>query len=111
MRITGYKTYEPAFCAGKAHVYSDFDRTYCSARRVSLHNPELNRDMPEYCSRMKNLFDTAKDNLHFHITSGRTFGEFDAVFWLLKIRDFRLPLPETYIAKNGSDVYLKKRFR
>ena len=107
MRITGYKTYKPAFCAGKAHVYSDFDGTYCPARHVSLHNPELNRDMPEYCSRMKNLFDTAKDNLHFHITSGRTFGEFDAVFWLLKIRDFRLPLPETYIAKNGSDVYLK----
>ena len=107
MRITGNKTYKPAFCAGKAHVYSDFDGTYCPARHVSLHNPELNRDMPEYCSRMKNLFDTAKDNLHFHITSGRTFGEFDAVFWLLKIRDFRLPLPETYIAKNGSDVYLK----
>ncbi|MEI3255442.1 MAG: hypothetical protein V8R83_09130 [Candidatus Gastranaerophilaceae bacterium] len=44
--------------------------------------------MPEYCSRMKNLFDTAKDNLHFHITSGRTFGEFDAGVLVVKNKRF-----------------------
>lgn len=95
------------FCAGQFHVFSDFDGTYCPASHSSLHNPDANPEMPAYCRRMEKLLDSNKGKIHFHITTGRTFGEYQAVSELLRTRKFHLPLPESFIAKNGSDEYIK----
>lgn len=96
-----------SFRAGKVELYSDFDGTYLPAKHVSLHNPNANSHMVEYCDRMDKFLKSTKDDLHFHITTGRTFGEYESVSWLLKMRNFRLPFPETLITKNGSDRFVK----
>ena len=95
------------FTAGKVDLYSDFDGTYCPARHSSLHDPAANKFMSEYCARMDSFFKSTNGDIHFNITTGRTFGEYEAVSWLLKIRNFRLPFPETVITKDGSDRLLK----
>ena len=106
MKITNI-TSQLNFMAGKAHIYSDFDGTYCPARHSSLHTEGENQFMKEYSSKMDKLFKSTEGDLHFHVTTGRTFGEFEAIYHLLKLRKFRLPLPESFIAKNGSDEYIK----
>ena len=96
------------FLAGKVHLYSDFDGTYCPVSHSALQNNDKNINcMHNYCKKMQNLFQSTGKNLHFHITTGRTFGEYKAVSQLIKERGFALPLPETFIAKNGSDEYTK----
>ena len=95
------------FGSGKVHVFSDFDGTYCPAKHSSLHNPEANKHMPEYVRRIGDFFKTTNGDVHFHVTTGRTYGEYNAVSWLLKMRGLQLPFPESFIAKNGSDEYLK----
>ncbi len=95
------------FKAGKVQVYSDFDGTYCPAKHSSLHIEGENLHMPEYCAEMDKFFKSTNGDIHFHITTGRTFGEFEAIFHLLKMRNFRLPLPESFISKNGSDEFIK----
>ena len=95
------------FGAGKVQVYSDFDGTYCPAKHSSMHQEGNNKFMPDYCENMDKFLKSTEGDLHFHITTGRTYGEFCAVAWLLKLRNFRLPLPESFIAKNGSDEYIK----
>ena len=97
----------PNFKAGKVHVYSDFDGTYCPAKHHSLHIEGENKYMIDYCHKMKNFFDATEGDIHFHITTGRTFGEYEAISHLLKLRNFQLPIPETFIAKNGSDEYVR----
>lgn len=107
MKIANSIPYKLNFMAGKVHVYSDFDKTYCPANHSSLHVEGENSFMEKYCSDMDNFLKSTESDLHFHITTGRTFGEFEAIFYLLKMRGFRLPLPESFIAKNGSDEYIK----
>lgn len=96
-----------SFTAGKVHVYSDFDGTYCPARHSSLHKEGANGYMKDYCSKMDSFIKSTKGDLDMHITTGRTFGEFEAISHLLKMRNFYLPLPESFISKNGSDEYIK----
>ena len=95
------------FMAGKVHVYSDFDGTYCPAKHSSLHNEGENGFMNEYCSKMDKFIKSTEGDMHFHVTTGRTFGEYDAISHLLRMRNFRLPLPESFISKNGSDEFIK----
>ena len=106
VRITGI-TDKINFTAGKAEVYSDFDGTYCPARHCSLHDPSANKFMPEYCDRLDKFFKSTRRDLQFNITTGRTFGEYESISWLLKLRNFRLPLPETVITKDGGDRLIK----
>ena len=99
--------YSHSFMAGEVHVYSDFDGTYCPAKHSSLHKEGENLFMNDYCKKMDTFINSTKGDLHFHVTTGRTFGEYEAISHLLKIRRFHLPLPESFIAKNGSDEYIK----
>ena len=92
---------------GKVHVYSDFDGTYCPEKHSEMHNPSVNPHMQKYCTKMTDFFNSAGDDISFHITTGRTLGEFEAVSWLLKMRNYRLPLPHSVITKNGSDEFIK----
>ena len=107
MRVSGIEN-KIAFTAGKIDLYSDFDGTYCPARHCTLHNPNENSFMPEYCKRMNNFFSSTKGDVHFNITTGRTLGEYESISWLLKIRNFQLPFPETVITKDGSDRFVKQ---
>ncbi len=102
MKVAGV-TNKINFKAGKVNVYSDFDETYCPAKHSSLHGESENEFMKEYCSKMDKFFKSTKGDLHFYITTGRTFGEYEAISYLLKMRGFQLPLPESFIAKNGGD--------
>ena len=95
------------FMAGKVHVYSDFDGTYCPAKHSSLHIDGENSFMKDYCSKIDSFIKSTEGDLHMHITTGRTFGEYEAVSHLLKLREFHLPLPESFISKNGSDEFIK----
>lgn len=106
MRVSEIKN-NIAFRAGKVNLYSDFDNTYCPAKHSSLHNPNDNAFMNEYCKRMYKFFQATNGDLHFNITTGRTFGEYESISWLLKMRGFRLPFPETVITKDGSDRFIK----
>lgn len=95
------------FTAGKVELYTDFDGTYCPAKHSSLHNPSKNGFMTEYCDRIDKFFKATEGDLHFNITTGRTFGEYESVSRLLKMRNFKLPFPETVITKDGSDRLVK----
>lgn len=106
MRVSGINN-KIVFTSGKVNLYSDFDGTYCPAKHSSLHNPNDNAFMNEYCSKMNKFFQTTNGDLHFNITTGRTLGEYESISWLLKMRDFRLPFPETIITKDGSDRFIK----
>lgn len=106
MRVSSVKN-KIAFAAGKVDLYSDFDGTYCPARHFSLHNPNDNAFMPEYCNKMNKFFLAANGDVHFNITTGRTLGEYESISWLLRMRNFKLPLPETVITKDGSDRFTK----
>lgn len=106
VRITGLRD-RINFAAGNVDLYSDFDGTYCPAKHSSLHDPNANGFMSEYCTKMDSFFKSTTGDVHFHLTTGRTFGEYESVSWLLKMRGFRLPLPETVITKDGSDRLIK----
>lgn len=95
------------FTAGKVELYTDFDGTYCPAKHSSLHDPNANMFMNEYCDRMDKFIKSTEGDLHVNITTGRTLGEYESISWLLKMRNFKLPLPETIITKNGSDRHIK----
>ena len=95
------------FTAGKVNVYSDFDGTYCPASHASLHNIGENTYMNGYCANIDRFFKETENDLAFRITTGRTFGEFKGVMALLKERGFKLPLPVSFISKNGSDEYIR----
>lgn len=106
MKISCFKEYIN-FKAGKVSVYSDFDGTYCPAKHSSLHNKGENLFMNDYSAKMDNFLKSTEGDLHFHVTTGRTFGEYEAISSLLEMQGFNLPYPESFIAKNGSDEYIK----
>lgn len=98
-----------SFKAGKIELYSDFDKTYFPASQLELNemSPLTHSGFTEYCAKFRNFLNNTKDSLNFHITTGRTFGEYQTISELIKDRSFELPLPDTFIAKNGSDEYIK----
>lgn len=106
MRVSGINN-KIGFTAGKVDLYSDFDGTYCPATHSSLHNPNANSFMSEYCNKMNKFLETTNGDIHFNITTGRTLGEYESISWLLKMRNFKLPFPETVITKDGSDRFAK----
>ena len=63
--------------------------------------------MPEYCDRIDKFLKSTEGDLHFNITTGRTYGEYECISWLLRMRNFRLPFPETLITKDGSDRLIR----
>ena len=109
-KINGFNNhFKPSFGLGKVELYSDFDHTYCPISHADMHysTPDTKPEFVQYCDSFQRFFDKTKDGLKFHITSGRTFGEYQAVSTLIKNQGFKLPLPDTFIAKNGSDEYIK----
>ena len=106
MKIAGI-TKNINFTAGKVHVYTDFDGTYCPAKHSSLHIEGENTFMYQYCTKMDKFLKSTEGDIHLHVTTGRTFGEFEAISYLLNFRKFFLPLPESFISKNGSDEFIK----
>ena len=106
MRISGIRN-QTSFTAGKVNLYTDFDGTYCPAKHSTLHDPNANGFMNEYCNRINKFWQTTNGDVHFNITTGRTLGEYESISWLLKMRNFRLPFPETIITKDGSDRFVK----
>lgn len=97
-----------SFKAGKVEFFSDFDRTYCPVSHFSLMENDIPyREFMEYCNKIRDFFNNTREGLKFHITTGRTFGSYQTVSELIKDRGFELPLPDTFIAKNGSDEYIK----
>lgn len=98
-----------SFKAGKVELFSDFDRTYfpCDHRSFMTIDDEKANFFRQYCADMKKFLQDTKDDLKFHISSGRTFGEYESVSQLIRDKGFELPLPETYIAKNGGDEYIR----
>lgn len=95
------------FRAGKVHLYSDFDGTYFPANQSKLHKPDIKTNMDAYSKRMNKFFKSTEGDLHFHITTGRTFGEYETASNLIRNSKFELPLPESFISKNGSDEFIK----
>lgn len=101
---------KPAFKAGKVELFSDFDNTYCPVAHGQLKNtsPANTPEMTRYCRDFRGLLGRLKKSLTFHITTGRTFGEYKVVSELIRKRGFELPLPDTLIVKNGGDEYLRR---
>ena len=95
------------FTAGKVDLYSDFDVTYFPAKHTDLYTitPERTKQLNDYFDEFRPLLN--EGDLHFTITSGRTFGEFQTVADLIKSKGIQMPLPDTFIAKNGSDEYVR----
>ncbi len=109
-KINGFNNhFKPSFGLGKVELYSDFDHTYCPISHADIHfsTPDTKPEFVQYCDSFQKFFDNTKDGLHFHITTGRTFGEYQTVSTLIKNQGFKLPLPDSFIAKNGSDEYIK----
>ncbi len=106
MRINNFGN-KVSFKAGKVDLYSDFDGTYCPASHSSLHDINANEFMKKYCQKMDSFFKSTQNDVHFNITTGRTYGEYESISWLLKMRGFNLPFPETLITKDGSDRLIK----
>ena len=101
---------QPSFGQGKVNAYFDFDNTYCPASHSGLKHmsPSEHPGFVEYCTNFKNFFNNTREGLKFHITTGRTLGEYNAVSYLVRMRGFELPLPDSVITKNGSDEYIKQ---
>lgn len=99
-----------SFGQGKVNAYFDFDNTYCPASHSKLKSMSPDKDtwFSNYCTNFKNFFNNTREGLTFHITTGRTLGEYNAVSYLVKMRGFELPLPDSVITKNGSDEYIKQ---
>ena len=113
MNISGVSNYSNNqvlnFCSGKIELYSDFDKTYfpLSHSQMKYVTPQIHPDFAKYCKKFSDFRNQMKDCLTFHLTTGRTLGETDAIYHLIKNQGFRLPLPDTLIVKNGSDEHLK----
>ena len=97
-----------SFKAGKAYLYSDFDGTYFPIKHSELHKNEQNRFLLDYCDRIGDFLKKTDKDLSFHITTGRTFGEYEMVHELLNKKGYKLPYPETMISKNGADEFIKQ---
>ncbi len=99
----------PAFTAGRIEFYLDFDGTYFPFRHSKLHNISENETeyLNKYFQNLNSFFNSKKNNFSFKITTGRSFGAFKAVTELIKSKGIKMPLPDSLIAKNGSDEYIK----
>lgn len=112
MRIDNVKRYKSnqlvSFGNGKIEVYSDFDKTYFPLRHEQMKKatPEKFSEFSKYCKSFSEFFDRTRNFLNFHITTGRTLGETETIYGLIKQQGFQLPLPKTLIVKNGSDEYI-----
>lgn len=101
---------KPSFKAGKVRVLSDFDKTFLPksqndfARECSV---EFVNYLRKYFADFKDFLNRTREGLKFSITTGRTYGEFETMAEISRKRKFGMPLPDTLIAKNGSDEYLK----
>lgn len=98
-----------SFKAGKVDFYSDFDHTYFPGQQSAMKNtsPESHPGLVKYFDDFKKFLNNTRDGLKFHITSGRTFGEFETIAWQIKESGFKMTLPDTFIAKNGSDEHIR----
>lgn len=98
-----------SFGVGKIELFSDFDNTYCPISHAAMKTatPVTHHWFSEYCENFKKFFNNTRDGLKFHLTSGRSFGEYESISDLIKARGFELPLPDTFIAKNGSDEHIR----
>lgn len=98
------------FKAGKVRVFSDFDKTYLPASHsdfVRNYNKEFVNYIRGYFADFKGFLNRTRDGLKFSITTGRSYGEYETMAEVSRKRKFGMPLPDTLIAKNGSDEYLK----
>lgn len=98
------------FKAGKVRVFSDFDRTFLPSSHdnfVTNYDKKFVDFIRNYFKSFKEFLDKTKEGLKFTITTGRTFGEFQTMAEVSRERKFGMPLPDTFIAKNGSDEYLR----
>ena len=95
------------FTAGRVNLYSDFDGTYFPAKHSEFHNvsDEQKRSLQSYFDEFKPLL--KENDLHFTITSGRTLGEFQTVSDLIRSKGIQMPMPDTFIGKNGADEYTR----
>lgn len=95
------------FTAGQVNLYSDFDGTYFPAKHSEFHNvsDEQKHSLQSYFDEFKPLL--KENDLHFTITSGRTLGEFQTVSDLIRSKGIQMPMPDTFIGKNGADEYTR----
>ena len=98
-----------SFKSGKVDLYSDFDCTYFprQQKHIKQLNPQVDPALFQYFDKFGNFLNNTRNGLKFHTTSGRTFGEFETIVWQIKESGFKMPLPDTFIAKNGSDEYIR----
>ena len=78
--------------------HGDFARNY---------NSDFVNAIRENFKQFKDFLGRTRDGLKFTITTGRTFGEFQTMAEISRERKFGMPLPDTLIAKNGSDEYIR----
>ncbi len=98
-----------SFGSGKVDFYTDFDNTYSPISQAAYKTVNSNNTpgLVQYSKNFRKFFDNTHKGLKFHVTTGRTFGEYEEMARLIKSKGFELPLPDTLIAKNGSDEYIK----
>ena len=94
------------FRAGKVHLFSDFDGTYCPIRKKELtgKNP-VNID--SYCRDINKFLNKTNDSLDFHITTGRNFDSYKRIMEFLNKQNVHLPMPDSLITENGKYEYKK----
>ncbi len=112
MKINGVenKYINPNFQAGKVRVFADFDKTFLPASHKDFKSKldsQFVNFLKNYFKDFKTFLNRTKDELKFTITTGRTFGEFLTMAEISRNRGFQMPLPDSFIAKNGSDEYIK----
>lgn len=100
----------PVFRAGKVKVFSDFDRTFLpSSHKNFINNNDVSyiNVITGYFKSFNEFLKNTRNGLKFTITTGRTFGEFLTMAEVARQREFRMPLPDTLIVKNGSDEHIR----
>lgn len=98
------------FKAGKVRIFSDFDKTFLPASHNNFarnESLEFVNYLRGYFADFKGFLNKTREGLKFTITTGRSYGEFETMAEVSRNRGFGMPLPDTFIAKNGSDEYLK----
>lgn len=89
------------FKAGKVHLYSDFDGTYFPAKQKDVKDGIANDKLDIYAKKMDKFFKDTEKDLDFHITTGRDFESYKEVSNLLKEKNIKLTLPESFVIENG----------
>lgn len=96
------------FKAGKVHLFSDFDGTYFPAKQGDVKKDINNQNLLDYAQKMDKFFKSTKQDLDFHITTGRDFASYKEVSELLKSKEIPLTLPQSFITDNGWKEYCIK---